>query len=73
MNKDQFQELVLGFELTDCRAVKIVMDENSEVGKQVREKHAIQREFLLKQGLEKNSYIDGFVKICMTCCLLRPN
>ena len=44
-----------------CRAVMDVMDENSEIGKQVRESHATHREFLLKQGFE-SSYIDGFVK-----------
>ncbi|KAK0577831.1 hypothetical protein LWI29_000905 [Acer saccharum] len=44
-----------------CRAVMTVMDENSEVGKQVRENHGIQREFLLSKGLE-SSYIDGFVQ-----------
>ncbi|KAH7568851.1 hypothetical protein JRO89_XS06G0061200 [Xanthoceras sorbifolium] len=44
-----------------CRAVMSVMDENSDVGKQVRENHATQREFILSQGLE-SSYIDGFVQ-----------
>ncbi|TXG47490.1 hypothetical protein EZV62_026784 [Acer yangbiense] len=44
-----------------CRAVMDVMDENSEIGKQVRESHATHREFLLKQGFE-SSYIDGFVQ-----------
>ncbi|KAK0579518.1 hypothetical protein LWI29_027421 [Acer saccharum] len=44
-----------------CRAVKTVMDENSEVGKQVKENHAKHTKFLMKQGLEC-SYIDGFVK-----------
>ncbi|KAK2644157.1 hypothetical protein Ddye_019352 [Dipteronia dyeriana] len=43
-----------------CRAVKTVMDENSEVGKQVRDNHAKHTQFLRKQGLE-SSYIDGFV------------
>ncbi|KAK3207058.1 hypothetical protein Dsin_021104 [Dipteronia sinensis] len=53
-----------------CRAVMTVMDENSEVGKQVRENHGIQREFLLSKGLE-SSYIDGFVQNLHN--LLRPN
>ncbi|KAK0578647.1 hypothetical protein LWI29_013688 [Acer saccharum] len=44
-----------------CRAVKTVMDENSEVGKQVKENHAKHTKFLMKQGLEC-TYIDGFVK-----------
>ncbi|TXG47491.1 hypothetical protein EZV62_026785 [Acer yangbiense] len=42
-------------------AVKTAMDENGEVGKQVKDNHDIQREILLmKQGLE-SSYIYGFV------------
>ncbi|TXG47492.1 hypothetical protein EZV62_026786 [Acer yangbiense] len=44
-----------------CRAVKTAMDENSEVGKLVKESHAVQREFLLSKGLE-SCYIDGFVQ-----------
>ncbi|KAK0578872.1 hypothetical protein LWI29_017593 [Acer saccharum] len=44
-----------------CRAVMTVMDENSEVGKQVKENHAKHTQFLQTPGLE-NSYIDGFVK-----------
>ncbi|KAK2642324.1 hypothetical protein Ddye_024087 [Dipteronia dyeriana] len=53
-----------------CRAMMTVMDENSEIGKQVRENHGIQREFLLSKGLE-SSYIDGFVQNLHE--LLRPN
>ncbi|KAK2634295.1 hypothetical protein Ddye_029087 [Dipteronia dyeriana] len=44
-----------------CRAVKTVMDENSEVGKQVKENHAKHTKFLMNQELE-SSYIDGFVQ-----------
>ncbi|KAK2642079.1 hypothetical protein Ddye_023842 [Dipteronia dyeriana] len=44
-----------------CRAVKTVMDEISEVSKQVKENHAKHTKFLMKQGLE-SSYIDGFVQ-----------
>lgn len=44
-----------------CKAVRAVMDENSNVGKEVRANHAKWREFLLSKGLE-NSYIDSFVQ-----------
>lgn len=44
-----------------CKAVKAVMDDDSEVGKEVMENHAKWREFLKSEGLE-NSYIDGFVQ-----------
>ncbi|GMY37666.1 cyanidin 3-O-galactoside 2''-O-xylosyltransferase FGGT1-like isoform X2 [Fagus crenata] len=44
-----------------CKAVKAVMDEDSNVGKQVRANHAKWREFLLSNGLE-NSYIDSYVQ-----------
>lgn len=43
-----------------CKAVKAVMDDDSEVGKLVRANHAKWREFLLGKELE-NSYVDGFV------------
>ncbi|TXG47499.1 hypothetical protein EZV62_026793 [Acer yangbiense] len=52
------------------KAVKTVMDKNSEVAKQVRENHGIQRELLMKQGIE-SSYIDGFVQNLHD--LLMPN
>uniref|UniRef100_A0A2N9E9B8 Glycosyltransferase subfamily 4-like N-terminal domain-containing protein n=1 Tax=Fagus sylvatica TaxID=28930 RepID=A0A2N9E9B8_FAGSY len=42
-----------------CKAVKAVMDEDSNVG--VRTNHAKWREFLLSNGLE-NSYIDSYVQ-----------
>ncbi|XP_038689061.1 cyanidin 3-O-galactoside 2''-O-xylosyltransferase FGGT1-like [Tripterygium wilfordii] len=44
-----------------CKAVKGVMDDDSELGKEARANHAKWREFLLGGGLE-NSYIDGLVK-----------
>ncbi|XP_004293911.1 PREDICTED: UDP-glycosyltransferase 79B6-like [Fragaria vesca subsp. vesca] len=44
-----------------CKAVKAVMDENSEVGKEVKINHAKWREFLSSKGLE-SSYIDDFVQ-----------
>ncbi|KAL6198718.1 hypothetical protein ACLB2K_028507 [Fragaria x ananassa] len=43
-----------------CKAVKAVMDEDSEAGKEVQTNHAKWREFLSAKGLE-SSYIDGFV------------
>ncbi|CAJ1978763.1 unnamed protein product [Sphenostylis stenocarpa] len=42
-----------------CRAVKTVMDFESEVGKEVRENHLKLRNLLLTKDLEK-SYIDSF-------------
>ncbi|KAH9797167.1 UDP-glycosyltransferase 79B6 [Citrus sinensis] len=44
-----------------CKAVKAVMDDDSEVGKDARQNHAKLREFLISPGLE-NSYVDGFVQ-----------
>ncbi|CAL5342689.1 unnamed protein product [Camellia sinensis] len=44
-----------------CRAVRVVMDEESEIGKEVRENHGKTREFLLNKDLE-SSYIDDFNK-----------
>ncbi|PRQ29044.1 putative anthocyanidin 3-O-glucoside 2''-O-glucosyltransferase [Rosa chinensis] len=44
-----------------CKAVKAVMDADSEVGKEVRTNHAKWREFFSNKGLE-SSYIDGFVQ-----------
>ncbi|XP_057950079.1 cyanidin 3-O-galactoside 2''-O-xylosyltransferase FGGT1-like [Malania oleifera] len=44
-----------------CDAVRAVMDEGSEVGKEARANHAKLRAFLLSDGFEK-SYIDSFVQ-----------
>ncbi|XWS12581.1 hypothetical protein CRYUN_Cryun37aG0102200 [Craigia yunnanensis] len=44
-----------------CKAVMTVMDDDSEVGKEVRANHTKWKEFLLGKGLE-NSYIDNFVE-----------
>ncbi|KAF3444043.1 hypothetical protein FNV43_RR13733 [Rhamnella rubrinervis] len=44
-----------------CKAVKTVMEESSEVGKEVRENHAKIREMLLKKDLE-SSYVDNFIE-----------
>lgn len=46
---------------TVCRAVRLVMDEDSEIGKEVRANHTKWREFLLREGLE-TAYIDDFVQ-----------
>ncbi|CAL5406613.1 unnamed protein product [Camellia sinensis] len=37
-----------------CRAVRVVMDEESEIGKEVRENHGKMREFLLNKDLESS-------------------
>ncbi|KAJ8760800.1 hypothetical protein K2173_021838 [Erythroxylum novogranatense] len=42
-----------------CKAVRAVMDDDSEVGKEVRAIHSKYRELLLKEGLE-DSYVDNF-------------
>lgn len=44
-----------------CKAVRSVMDGDSEIGKEVRDNHGKWREFLLSKGLE-NSYIHTFVQ-----------
>ncbi|PKI76205.1 hypothetical protein CRG98_003432 [Punica granatum] len=44
-----------------CKAVRCVMDEDSEVGNEVRVNHMKWKEFLLRDGLEE-SYINEFVK-----------
>ncbi|OVA15609.1 UDP-glucuronosyl/UDP-glucosyltransferase [Macleaya cordata] len=44
-----------------CKAVKMVMDQDNEVGKEVRFNHAKWKDFLLKDGIE-SSYIDDFIK-----------
>lgn len=46
-----------------CRAVMDVMDQDSELGKEVRRNHALQREFLLKPGLD-DSYINSLINQC---------
>ncbi|KAF6167972.1 hypothetical protein GIB67_020542 [Kingdonia uniflora] len=43
-----------------CKAVKLVMDEESEIGREVRKNHIKFREILLSEGLE-SSYIDSFI------------
>ncbi|PIA30582.1 hypothetical protein AQUCO_05500115v1 [Aquilegia coerulea] len=43
-----------------CNAVKIVMDEGSKVGEEVRENHLKWKDFLLTEGLE-TSYINNFI------------
>ncbi|KAK6154749.1 hypothetical protein DH2020_008997 [Rehmannia glutinosa] len=42
------------------KAIRLVMDDDSEIGKEIRANHAKWRDFMLREGLE-NSYIDGFV------------
>ncbi|KAF9610462.1 hypothetical protein IFM89_022426 [Coptis chinensis] len=42
-----------------CKAVKLVMDQGSEVGEQVRANHHKWKDFLLSEGLE-SSYLDNF-------------
>jgi len=42
-------------------AILTVMEEGSEMGREVRENHAKMREFLVKQGVE-DSYISSFVQ-----------
>jgi hypothetical protein len=44
-----------------CKAVRAVMDENSDMGKEVRANHSKWRDFLLSKGLE-NTYTDGFIQ-----------
>ncbi|KAJ8762666.1 hypothetical protein K2173_010687 [Erythroxylum novogranatense] len=44
-----------------CKAVRAVMDVDSQIGKEVRANHAKYRELLLREGLE-DSYIDKFVQ-----------
>ncbi|KAK4421195.1 Cyanidin 3-O-galactoside 2''-O-xylosyltransferase FGGT1 [Sesamum alatum] len=41
-------------------AIRLVMEDESEIGREVRAKHAEWRKFLLREGLE-NSYFDDFV------------
>ncbi|KAL3851361.1 hypothetical protein ACJIZ3_013243 [Penstemon smallii] len=43
------------------KAVRLVMEDDSEIGKEVRKNHAKWRDFFLTEGLE-NSYIDDFVQ-----------
>ncbi|XP_058756242.1 UDP-glycosyltransferase 79B30-like [Vicia villosa] len=44
-----------------CKAVRIVMDDENEIGKEVKAKHGKIREMLLNKDLE-SSYIDDFCK-----------
>lgn len=44
-----------------CKAIRLVMDEDSEVGREVRANHSKWKDFLLQEGLE-SSYIDEFVQ-----------
>ncbi|PON77934.1 UDP-glucuronosyl/UDP-glucosyltransferase [Parasponia andersonii] len=44
-----------------CKAVEAVMEEESQVGQEVRANHKRWREFLLSKGLE-DSYINGFIQ-----------
>ncbi|XVE51412.1 hypothetical protein DITRI_Ditri02bG0038000 [Diplodiscus trichospermus] len=44
-----------------CKAVKAVMDDDSDEGKETRANHAKWKEFLLGPGLEDH-YMDGFVE-----------
>ncbi|KAJ4703566.1 Glycosyltransferase [Melia azedarach] len=44
-----------------CKAVKAVMDDDSNVGKEVRDNHTKLRESLTSPRIE-NSYVDGFVQ-----------
>ncbi|KAA8519726.1 hypothetical protein F0562_013982 [Nyssa sinensis] len=44
-----------------CKAIMLVMEDDSGVGKEVMGNHAKWREFLLSKGLE-SSYIDSFVQ-----------
>ncbi|OVA15610.1 UDP-glucuronosyl/UDP-glucosyltransferase [Macleaya cordata] len=44
-----------------CNAVRLVMDQDNEVAKEVRSNHAKWKDFLLRDGLE-SSYIDDFIK-----------
>ncbi|CAI9087357.1 OLC1v1021412C1 [Oldenlandia corymbosa var. corymbosa] len=43
-----------------CEAIQLVMDENSEVGMEVRANHVKWKDFLLRDGLE-SSYTDEFI------------
>ncbi|XP_074303844.1 UDP-glycosyltransferase 79B30-like [Silene latifolia] len=44
-----------------CKAVTTVMDEDNQVGREVRANHTKWREFILKDGVEE-SYITSFIK-----------
>ncbi|KAH9623384.1 hypothetical protein KSS87_011092 [Heliosperma pusillum] len=44
-----------------CKAVTTVMDEENQVGREVRANHTRWREFILKEGVEE-SYISSFIK-----------
>ncbi|KAL3624863.1 hypothetical protein CASFOL_031531 [Castilleja foliolosa] len=42
------------------KAIRLAMDDDSEIGNEIRENHAKWRDFMLRKGLE-DSYVDGFV------------
>nr|ABD83276.1 Fgenesh protein 16 [Beta vulgaris] len=44
-----------------CKAVSLVMDEQSEVAREVKANHAKWRDFILTEGLE-DSYISSFIQ-----------
>ncbi|KAI8028503.1 Anthocyanidin 3-O-glucoside 2''-O-glucosyltransferase [Camellia lanceoleosa] len=44
-----------------CKAIRLVMEVDGEVGKKVRANHGKWREFLLSKNLD-SSYIDGFIQ-----------
>ncbi|KAH9620865.1 hypothetical protein KSS87_016796 [Heliosperma pusillum] len=44
-----------------CKAVTTVMDDENQVGREVRANHTKWREFILKEGVEE-SYISSFIK-----------
>ncbi|XP_010245594.2 PREDICTED: UDP-glycosyltransferase 79B30-like [Nelumbo nucifera] len=44
-----------------CRAVKLVMDDDSHIGRQVKANHAKWRSFLLEESLQR-SYTDAFIR-----------
>ncbi|XP_075075649.1 cyanidin 3-O-galactoside 2''-O-xylosyltransferase FGGT1-like [Nicotiana tabacum] len=48
-----------------CKAIKMVMNDESEEGREIRANRAKWREFLLSKGLE-DSYIDAFVQKLQT-------
>lgn len=44
-----------------CKAIKAVMDEESEVGCLVKKNHATWREVITRQGF-MDGYVDNFIK-----------
>ncbi|KAL0283889.1 UNVERIFIED_CONTAM: Cyanidin 3-O-galactoside 2''-O-xylosyltransferase FGGT1 [Sesamum angustifolium] len=43
------------------KAVRLVMEDDSEIGKEIRTKHSEWREFLLREGLESSYFDDLFI------------